>query len=89
MHRGAPQQTIKPEKFLRLPEVEVLTALKKTSIYTAVHAGEFPPPVRIGARAVAWRESDILLWQSKRQQSFSPRNVPAADLLAEGVRHEL
>ncbi len=59
----------KPEKLLRLPEVESLTGLKKSSIYAGMKASPptFPYCVRLSARAVAWRESDIATWQAQRQ----------------------
>ena len=57
-----------PEKLLRLPAVEALTALKKSTVYThmANRADPFPAPVRIGSRAVAWRESDVRAWIASR-----------------------
>ena len=57
----------KPERLLRLPAVESLTGLKKSSIYLAMKAGTFPGCIRLGTRAVAWRESDIATWQAQRQ----------------------
>jgi prophage regulatory protein len=61
----------KPQKYLRLPDVESLTGLKKSSIYAGMRATPptFPHCVRLSARAVAWRESDIAAWQSQREQS--------------------
>lgn len=61
----------KPEKLLRLPEVESLTGLKKSSIYAGMKASPptFPYCVRLSSRAVAWRESDIAAWQAQRQQA--------------------
>ena len=52
------------EKFYRRSEVENLTGLSRSSIYSMMEIGEFPRPVRIGRRAVAWRESDISEWQA-------------------------
>ncbi|QBM29758.1 helix-turn-helix transcriptional regulator [Hydrogenophaga pseudoflava] len=57
----------KPELLLRLPEVERLTGLKKSSLYAGMKAGTFPACIRLSVRAVAWRESDIAVWQSQRQ----------------------
>jgi prophage regulatory protein len=68
MNSNTPTQT-KPEKLLRLPEVEALTGLKKTSLYNGAHDGTFPKPIRISARCVAWRESDLLAWQAQRQHA--------------------
>lgn len=61
----------KPGRLLRLDAVENLTGLRKSSIYTymASKAHGFPTPVRIGARAVAWREADILEWISGRTEA--------------------
>jgi prophage regulatory protein len=63
------------ERLLRLPEVEGLTGLKKSSIYSGLNAKPrtFPAPVRLSARAVAWRESDIVAWQASRQQTGAQR----------------
>jgi prophage regulatory protein len=59
-----------PQKFLRLPEVEALTGLKKSSIYAGMKATPptFPACVRLSTRAVAWRERDLIEWQEARQQ---------------------
>lgn len=59
----------KPEKLLRLPEVQQVCALGKTSIYAGAHDGTFPKPIRISARCVAWRESDLVAWQAQRQHA--------------------
>ena len=63
MNANTPAPT-KPEKLLRLPEVEALTGLKKTSLYNGAHDGSFPKPIRISARCVAWRESALLTGQA-------------------------
>jgi prophage regulatory protein len=61
----------KPERLLRLPEVESLTGLKKSSIYAGMKAipPTFPDCIRLSTRAVAWRESDIAAWQAQRLQT--------------------
>jgi prophage regulatory protein len=38
----------------------------KSSIYADIKRGTFPSPVKIGQRAVAWRESDIDAWLKSR-----------------------
>jgi prophage regulatory protein len=63
------QAPAKPEKFLRLRAVEEATSLKKTTIYAGLKARTFPAPVRLTARAVAWRESDIAAWQAGRKET--------------------
>ncbi len=50
------------EKFLRLEAVRTSTGLSRSSIYAYMAAGTFPAAVNIGARSVAWIESDITDW---------------------------
>lgn len=54
------------DRFLRRPEIENLTGLSRSTIYQMIANGEFPKPVRIGRRAVAWRESTIQSWIESR-----------------------
>lgn len=54
---------------IRLPAVESLTGLRRSSIYAAMRAGTFPCSVRISSRAVAWRESEVLAWCAERTNS--------------------
>lgn len=71
MQTNPSEQQRKPEKLLRLPDVESLTGLKKSSIYAGMKASPptFPYCVRLSTRAVAWRESDIATWQAQRQHT--------------------
>jgi len=52
------QQKTSP-RLLRLNSVLQRTPISKSEIYRRVRAGTFPAPIRLGARAVAWLESDI------------------------------
>lgn len=54
------------ERYLRRPAVEAATGLSRSSIYDMMERGEFPRPVRIGRRAVAWPEIVISDWLSDR-----------------------
>ncbi|MBT3141364.1 AlpA family phage regulatory protein [Ruegeria litorea] len=54
------------ERHLRRPEVEAATGLSRSSIYAMMDTDEFPRPVRIGKRAVAWPETAISEWLSNR-----------------------
>ncbi len=71
MNANQSPTAVKPGRLLRLKAVEDLTALRKTSIYTymASKAHGFPTPVRIGARAVAWKESEVLAWIESRTKT--------------------
>jgi prophage regulatory protein len=52
--------------FLRLPQVIQRTGMSRSAIYKMVSDGTFPRPVRLGARAVAWVESEIQSWSEAR-----------------------
>ena len=54
------------ERLIRRPEVEKMVGLKRSAIYKKMERGEFPKPVRIGERAVAWRLSEIIKWMDER-----------------------
>lgn len=46
-------------KILRLPDVMQLIGLSKSSVYAYVSNGLITKPVKLGARAMGWPESDI------------------------------
>tara|TARA_B110000977_G_C11070731_1_gene489456 strand:- start:712 stop:906 length:195 start_codon:yes stop_codon:yes gene_type:complete len=52
--------------FLKRPEIEHRTGLKRSTIYDKMKAGTFPKPVKLGARAVAWLEPEIDAWIKER-----------------------
>lgn len=52
-----------PQTILRRDAVERMTGLPRSTLYAKVAAGEFPKPVRLGARSVGWFEQDIAAWQ--------------------------
>lgn len=51
---------------LRLPAVEALTGLRKTSIYDMMREGEFPRPVPLGPRARGWLAAEVQGWIEQR-----------------------
>ena len=51
----------------RLPEVIAICGLSRSTIYEMIGRGEFPAPVKLGARAVGWRRSDIESWLASRR----------------------
>ncbi len=54
------------DQHLRRTAVEAATGLSRSSIYDMMDRGEFPRPVRMGRRAVAWPESVIQEWLADR-----------------------
>ena len=55
------------ESLLRRPDVEAITGLSRSSIYAAMSRGEFPRPIKIGRRAVAWPKTVIDNWIEERK----------------------
>ena len=60
---------------LTRPEVEELCKIARSTIYRGIHAGEFPPPVRVGKRAVRWLKSEIEIWIKARPHTTDDNNT--------------
>lgn len=54
-----PQKDRRKDSLLRIATVRARTGLSAATIYRREAAGTFPQRVHIGARSVAWYESDI------------------------------
>ena len=51
--------TAQSQNLIRLPEVERRVGVSGREIYRRVSAGNFPRPVKIGTRSIAWIEAEI------------------------------
>lgn len=51
---------------IRLSGVMKKTGLRKSWIYLLMKQGEFPQTIKIGARSVAWVESEVNDWIAAR-----------------------
>lgn len=64
--RGAIPQSLEavslPDALLKIQTVATVTALSASSIFRKTAAGEFPEPVRLGARCTRWRAADVRAW---------------------------
>ncbi|WP_235580521.1 AlpA family transcriptional regulator [Rhizobacter sp. Root404] len=56
-------------KFVRMPTVLQITGLGRSTIYRLIAEKKFPVPVRVGDRAVAWRQVDLDAWSEGRLPS--------------------
>jgi prophage regulatory protein len=54
------------EKILRLPAVQALTGLSRSTVYEKISTGEFPRGISLGARSVGWLESEVEAWIFKK-----------------------
>lgn len=64
VHEARP--VVPRDRLIRLPDVEAATGCKKSTIYLLLKQGQFPKPVRLSARMVAWPESAVLQWVQDR-----------------------
>ena len=49
-------------KFLKLQNVMSITGLSRSSIYLAIAEGRFPKQINLGARSIAFLESEVQEW---------------------------
>jgi prophage regulatory protein len=57
------------DRIIRLPEVLARAGLGRSTLYAMMERGEFVRPVRLGARAVGWRESEVADWLAARPRT--------------------
>lgn len=62
-----------PPRLLRRPEVQSLTGLPVSTLYDYLAAGTFPAPVKLSARSVAWKESEVRAWIDSRPAARNPK----------------
>jgi len=51
-----------PSDLIRIKEVMSMTGLSRSSIYTYKSKGEFPFPIQLSSRSVAWVRVDVEQW---------------------------
>jgi len=54
-------------RLVRMSELHDWVGLGKSAIYEMVAEGSFPAPVRLSARAVAWRSDQVQAWIDSRK----------------------
>lgn len=54
------------KRLLRLTELRNRVPLSRSAIYLLISKGQFPKPVNIGLRSVAWVESEVDAWMEAR-----------------------
>jgi len=53
------------DRFMRWREVVKVTGRPRSSLQRDIQDGRFPPPVKIGPRAVGWRLSTVVNWMNE------------------------
>ena len=57
---------VEEHRLIRRDQVLHICGISRSGLYDLIARGLFPEPVRIGRRAVAWRESEIAAWIESR-----------------------
>jgi len=55
------------DRIIRLPEVKDITGASASSIWRWEREEDFPKRIKIGARMVGWRMSEIMRWIASRK----------------------
>lgn len=58
-------------KLIKLKQVMDCTGLARSTVYKFMADGQFPKPVKLGSKMVAWVESEVLAWIQEKIQSRS------------------
>lgn len=58
--------SIRGKSISRNKRVRQRTGLSNSAMYEAIKDGEFPAPIRLGARAVGWLDEEIDAWIEAR-----------------------
>lgn len=62
----APQASVRPSRFLRLPEVKSRVGVGRSTLYRWMDEGRFPRSVQLSQKCVVWREVEIDDWIASR-----------------------
>lgn len=60
--RPAVQSAMSANRLLRLPEVMATVGVRRSTIYKMMSENEFPQAIKLGARTVVWRASELTRW---------------------------
>lgn len=59
-------------RILRIEDVVAKLGVSRSSLYAWAKAESFPRPIKLGARAVGWKESTIDQWLEDRSEGCLP-----------------
>jgi prophage regulatory protein len=65
-------------RLIRLKEVMAMTGKARSTIYADMANNKFPHSIHIGARSVAWLESDISNWIEQMLRAHADRRTEPA-----------
>jgi prophage regulatory protein len=53
-------------RLIRLKEVMSQTGISRSHVYVLFNRGEFPQPIKLSEKSVAWLESEVQRWIAQR-----------------------
>jgi prophage regulatory protein len=56
------------DRLIDIKEVSSLIGMKKPTIYKYIRDGQFPKPIKIGARASRWSYQAVMEWIEQRKK---------------------
>jgi prophage regulatory protein len=62
-----------PDQILRLPQLLGWLNMSRSWLYSEIASGRFPAPLKLGARAIGWRHSDVQAWLDSRSRTEDAR----------------
>ncbi len=60
-------------RLIKLPEVLKMSGLSRTALYKRVREQQFPAPVKLSERSVAWLQSEVNAWIEAKVQGREAR----------------
>ena len=82
LERVTLQSTAAGDELLYFDSVSARVGLRRTAIYERISNGTFPQPVRLSARCVRWRASDIRHWLIAQPKSYDPSSNGSSGVAA-------
>ncbi len=52
-------------RIIRKRDLPRYVGIRRTAIDEQIKSGTFPKPVKLGVRAIGWREVDLIEWQQR------------------------
>jgi len=62
----SPKTTPANDRLIRWKEVHNLTSICRSHAHAMAARGDFPKPIKLGSRASAWIEAEVLQWVQDR-----------------------
>lgn len=63
------------QEFIRRAEVQKMCGIRTSTLYEMINKGEFPKPIKLSTRSVAWLKSDVIEWQKSRVAARSNNDM--------------